>query len=310
MISMKSKYWSPFLLLIISVAFSSCLKTEEPFDVVGQYTADTIAISKYIKDHNINAVKLSSGVFVAVTKMGKGVKAMVTNIVDVDYKGKNLSTGNVFDQGNVSTTLASLIRGWQYALAAIPEGTEATIYIPSYWAYGQAGQGSIPPNANLVFDITFNEIDYTTAEKNLFKSDTTKIFNYLKDNSIETEYDSLGLHYNITEVGSQSPDSAVINIFSKVKVKMTLKTLADTPVLIKEFNYGPVPAQGFDSRISDFMRAVNIVAPKMHPGGKATVYVPSRYGFGPNQLVDTDNSVLLQGNSNFILELEFIKVYK
>jgi peptidyl-prolyl cis-trans isomerase A (cyclophilin A) len=48
-----------------------------------------------------------------------------------------------------------VIRGWDEGLALLTKGTKATFIVPSHLAYGPggAGNGVIPPNATLVFDV-------------------------------------------------------------------------------------------------------------------------------------------------------------
>lgn len=46
-----------------------------------------------------------------------------------------------------------VIRGWDQGVAGMRVGGMRTLLIPSSLGYGSSGQGSIPPNAALVFDI-------------------------------------------------------------------------------------------------------------------------------------------------------------
>ena len=82
----------------------------------------------------------------------------VSWIVKVDYVGNLLTdpNGPPFDQNQgIEFILSQLIVGWQIMLTQYGEGTTLTLYIPSGYAYGFAGRpGSIPSNANLIFDIT------------------------------------------------------------------------------------------------------------------------------------------------------------
>jgi FKBP-type peptidyl-prolyl cis-trans isomerase len=47
-----------------------------------------------------------------------------------------------------------VIRGWDEAFALLPVGTVGKLLIPSAMAYGSAGQGNIPPDSILLFDVT------------------------------------------------------------------------------------------------------------------------------------------------------------
>jgi FKBP-type peptidyl-prolyl cis-trans isomerase len=47
----------------------------------------------------------------------------------------------------------SVIAGWDQGIPGMRVGGTRTLLVPSSLAYGSRGQGSIPPNAALVFDI-------------------------------------------------------------------------------------------------------------------------------------------------------------
>jgi FKBP-type peptidyl-prolyl cis-trans isomerase FkpA len=67
----------------------------------------------------------------------------------VDQKGRQIQTGPysfVLGTGNA-------IRGWHLGLLGARAGGLRRLVIPPDLAYGSAGQGDVPPNATLVFDI-------------------------------------------------------------------------------------------------------------------------------------------------------------
>jgi len=75
-------------------------------------------------------------------------------------------TGTLFDgtffDGTTTTPasfrLSQLIEGWQIGFQLLPEGSTAVLYIPSGLGYGKKGGGSIPPNANLIFDVELVQV--------------------------------------------------------------------------------------------------------------------------------------------------------
>jgi FKBP-type peptidyl-prolyl cis-trans isomerase len=95
------------------------------------------------------------------TKEGTGKEAAANSTVTVHYTGAVAATGKIFqsslDTGQpVSFPLNQVIKGWSEGVPGMKEGGVRRLLIPADQAYGaNPPQGSnIPPNADLVFDIT------------------------------------------------------------------------------------------------------------------------------------------------------------
>ena len=85
----------------------------------------------------------------------------VGNQVTVQYIGK-LEDGTVFDSSvkkgipfKFIVGQGQVIKGWDLVITTLSKGQREMVYIPARLAYGAkgAGNGRIPPNANLIFDI-------------------------------------------------------------------------------------------------------------------------------------------------------------
>ncbi|MEO5980178.1 MAG: FKBP-type peptidyl-prolyl cis-trans isomerase [Chryseolinea sp.] len=122
---------------------------------VSQISKDADAITKYLADKKINAQKDSSGIMYVIHTSKGGKKPTDQSCVEVNYRGMFMDNGQIFDQApSVAFPLARVIPGWQRAVPLLGVGDSATFYIPSGLAYGPQGQqGSIPPNAVLIFDV-------------------------------------------------------------------------------------------------------------------------------------------------------------
>ncbi|MEO6761064.1 MAG: FKBP-type peptidyl-prolyl cis-trans isomerase [Candidatus Saccharimonadales bacterium] len=97
------------------------------------------------------------------TQVGTGQVVKPSDTVTVIYTGAIASTGKIFESSLDSTKtdtfpLSSVIKGWSEGIPGMKVGGSRQIMIPSALAYGAAGKGEIPPNADLVFDVTLISI--------------------------------------------------------------------------------------------------------------------------------------------------------
>jgi FKBP-type peptidyl-prolyl cis-trans isomerase len=115
--------------------------------------------------HKPGVVVRPSGLQYNIIKSGFGDRPKVTDEVDVLYTGM-LINGKVFDGTEPMTpahfTVNKLIPGWTEALSLMRTGDKWHIVIPANLAYGArgAGDGLIPPNQVLVFDMELLSITH------------------------------------------------------------------------------------------------------------------------------------------------------
>lgn len=106
-----------------------------------------------------------SGLKYKILEQGKGAKPSKGDNVSVHYKG-SLMDGTVFDssyQRNQPIEFllgeGQVIPGWDEGIQLLRVGDKARLIIPSELAYGARGAGGvIPPNAELVFDVSLEGI--------------------------------------------------------------------------------------------------------------------------------------------------------
>ena len=145
------------LILPLLLILGSCKK----FDAEEQANIDDSTILKFISDKGIVAQKHESGVYYQILSTGTGNIAYTTNTtVSTKYTGRLLS-GAVFDGTTsqpISFKLGQVITGWQIGIPLIQKGGKIRLLIPSGLAYGREGQGPIPGNAVLDFDIELIDV--------------------------------------------------------------------------------------------------------------------------------------------------------
>lgn len=78
--------------------------------------------------------------------------------VTAHYTGALVENGVIFESSHergepFTAPLSNLIAGWQQGIPGMREGGTRRLIIPAELAYGAQGTDTIPPNADLVFDI-------------------------------------------------------------------------------------------------------------------------------------------------------------
>ena len=147
------------LFVICLGMLSGCIKDDEVITDKEQLEIDLAIIDTYLAENQINAVPDPSGLRYVIHEAGTGISPLVTDVVNVDYIGKFLTDGTIFDQNeDIEFRLSSLIEGWQIGFPLLKEGGVATLYLPSVLAYGKNPPPGIPANANLIFDVVLNRV--------------------------------------------------------------------------------------------------------------------------------------------------------
>lgn len=142
-----------FALTLITV---SCKKDKEE----DQAKKDDEIIQKYISDNGLNAVATGSGLYYVIENQGTGDSCNSSSTVKVSYKGY-FTSGAVFDQSStngISFNLQNVIKGWTEGIPYFKEGGQGKLLIPSALGYGSQGNGSIPANSVLIFDVKLIEV--------------------------------------------------------------------------------------------------------------------------------------------------------
>ncbi len=115
-------------------------------------------------------ISLPDGLCYEILQSGTGPNAQPTDSVTINYTGMFLS-GQVFDSSErrgepMTIALNQALPGWSEGMQQINKGSRVKLYIPPQLAYGDEGNGAIPPAASLIFDIEVLDIIPAPAVQN------------------------------------------------------------------------------------------------------------------------------------------------
>ncbi len=125
-----------------------------------QFDTDALAIQTYLNAQEIEATGHESGFWYTVDTEGTGASPTPYDAVTFDYKLKTLTNPNtILESGNLPDTFVwGLVQGLRIGMQLMQVGDTYTFYLPSGLCYGPNGTGSIPANANLIFEISLKSI--------------------------------------------------------------------------------------------------------------------------------------------------------
>ncbi|WPR74509.1 FKBP-type peptidyl-prolyl cis-trans isomerase [Algoriphagus sp. NG3] len=177
---MKIRVFAILSLIAGSFAFASCIDDDATNDVIR--ANDKAAIKAYIDTTSIVNVKQLHDEVTGLRMIWQKIAPKDTietfylgDTVTVNYTGKFLSdkvfettidsvarANDIFndkkDYEPVEFILGGVILGFQYGISNMEIGEKATVFVPSEFAYGRQGQGSIGPNTPLIFELELIQV--------------------------------------------------------------------------------------------------------------------------------------------------------
>ncbi|MBC3541823.1 FKBP-type peptidyl-prolyl cis-trans isomerase [Rufibacter sediminis] len=162
----RNSPWQWLLALCVLFVFNSC-NDKDPydpyanFDHAAQAAAEETLIQKYLTDNNItNFTKTPSGLYHVVKEAGAGEKPKAGQQVEVTYIGRFIQNGQKFDSSHDRGQTfkfvlgqRQVIPGWDEGLTLMQKGEKALLLIPSRLAYGLYGNGPVPSNTPIMFEV-------------------------------------------------------------------------------------------------------------------------------------------------------------
>lgn len=157
---MQTRRWSSvalfglaLLLAEVTVNADDAKKADDAKEV--DYPKLPKGAGKIDKDAPKKFTATKSGLKYRILRKGEGKNPKAENRVKVNYHGW-LDNGKVFDSSydrgeSISFGLNDVIKGWTEGMQLVGEGGMIELEIPYNLAYGEGGQGPIPPKATLHF---------------------------------------------------------------------------------------------------------------------------------------------------------------
>lgn len=142
-----------FTFFLALFVFAACDSNEDPDEFVEGPLPREVAE----EDYTVTDSGLQYFDFVA----GEGSEAVTGDTLFVDYTGW-LTNGFIFDSSvliagrspiRVIIGTTNVIQGWTEGLQGMREGGQRQLVIPPSLGYGSFGQGAVPPNAVMIFEV-------------------------------------------------------------------------------------------------------------------------------------------------------------
>jgi len=248
-------------------------------DPAVQLETDIKLIKDYLVANGLSAQETASGLHYIVEEKGSGDFIELNAETNLLLKGYFLD-GEVFDQTDdcfpVTMVMSNVIEGFQEGIQKFNVGGKGTILIPSGLAFGQNGNGTIPVNSVLIFDVEI--IDQKVFDKN-------KILTYLEENNLTADTTLSGIYYIIDTPGEGRNPTSSSTVTVSYRGFFANGRVFDERGF-QTFSLGSV-IQGWKEAI-----------PLLKPGGSGTFFIPSNLGYGPT------GTSGIPGNAMLIFEVK------
>lgn len=260
----------PFLSLCLLFA---CKKNEVTPDnsVSDQLTKEVLAIDQTLQGNTTDFILYqSNGLRLAVHSFGSGPKPLQSQAVVFGDTSRLFPSRVLLDTLPYNGFLYNLSPpGLKAALQLLPEGSKATIYVPSAYAYGINGSGKVPANTTVTYKVNLKKVTRSADDQTQWKADTAAINKHIKGKGLKTAYDSSGVFYTVDSLGTGDFASPA----NKVTCGYTCTSLDG----LNTFDAGQLTDYPLLQTVDGFRIGVC----KMKIGNTATIYIPSGLGYGP-----------------------------
>lgn len=256
--------------LVILLGLNACTKSYPGIDEV-----DSQAVSKYIQDNNLSVQQYGqSGIYYQIITQGTGPDIDYSTQIPILYTVKTLD-GNYSSLDTIGNRYANFFGYFKpdslrevIKNALVKQGGSIRIIMPSRFAFGKSGSGSIPGNSSLDFTVTA-----LTANK-LPEYEDYVIGEYLQDNNLSGfTKASEGYYYKIIDPGTGVD---AITESTTITVEYTGKLLNGT--VFDQTATGATATFVLGNTVEGWRLAV----PMLKEGGTMQLVIPSSLAYGLN----------------------------
>ncbi len=167
---MKKNRLKYVIIILFATLISSCLNMnidEEPAPTAEDEQRELVAYLDKIQQNGNDIDTTDLGIYYVTMEEGEGEFPVSGDSLIVGYAGYFID-GTLFDssdkynvEGTIDFVLENppMIKGWDDGMKVINKNAKVQLIIPSEFAYGSEGSGTIPPYSTLVFVVKMMEIN-------------------------------------------------------------------------------------------------------------------------------------------------------
>lgn len=252
------------------------------------------SLEDFLQKNQLATQVSPEGLHYSIAKNGSGKMPAKGDYALVKYRAMLLDS-SVFDQTPEGDPLVfqvgnhEVIKGLDHGIQLLKKGSVATFFMPPSLGYQQYGEGAVPPNAALLFEVelldvmNFDQYDqymrdldkreqaaYEAHRKAQFEHDLKAIEEFAQAKGLILRRTNTGLSYGLTKTGKGTPPKPG----TKVKVAY-VGSLLDGTVFDQsdsfEFTLGAAKViEGWEEGLQYFS-----------PGAEGWLLVPSKMAYGP-----------------------------
>jgi len=299
---------------LIDIFTSEQLEAEWAAEVAERKIQDEVLLSKYLSGNKVT----EDGLIILNINNNKGKFAVEGDIMMINFSLQTLDGDTIiymYDAEPVAVKCGdqALGIGFDEAMHLVPKGGCGRFVIPSSLAFDSIGlDESIAPYTSMLLDVEMIDImtikEYEEEQKRLdeiqkieaqkrLEGEQARIDEFVKTHDVRVNPTSTGLYY--LEVERGTGDSAVVG--DVVYIHYNLYNIEDKLI---ETSYGEEPLQ-FVYGNGEMVPGIEEAISYMKKGGKATIIVPSKIGFGEYP-IDND----LPANSTVIFDIDFVDLQR